>query len=277
MKKLSFFILVLFLTGCSAKSSGGNALARFDGAVILEKEYTRRFETLPKEVRSVASRRKKEFLDDLVAEHFLLKEAERRGIQKDPEVKELLEAARRKIIIAKLIEKEVDEKITLAPDEAEKYYQDHQDEFMTALTLRASHILVKTQEEAALIKTQIEGGADFEDAARRHSLDSTAIRGGDLGFFQKGRFVPEFEDAVFVMKKGELKGPVKSQFGYHLIKLTDRLEPTLRQLRDVKNFVEQRLVGEKRSRAFKDLVEKLKAGAKIDVDEKRLDALDLKP
>ena len=277
MKKLSLLFLILMLGGCTLKSHSGNALARFDGTSITDKEFTHRLETLPKEVRGFAVRRKKDFLNDMIAEHFLMKEAELRGIARDPEVRDLLDSARKKIIIARLIEKEVDDKITVASDEAEKYYQAHKDEFMTSLTLRASHILVKTEEEAKLIKDALEKGADFEEMARKSSLDATAIRGGDLGFFQRGRFVPEFEDAVFEMKKGELKGPVKSQFGYHVIKLTDRLDPSLRQFREVKNFIEQRLASEKRSKAFKALVEKLKGNTKIDVDEKKLDALDLTP
>ncbi len=275
MKKISALFLIFCLSGCVPKESKGNVIARFDGTAITDRDITARFKSLPREVRSFAAKRRKEFVDDLVAEHYLLKEAEKRGIAKDPEVKDLLDTARRKIIIARLVETEVDDKISLGPDEAEKYYRDHRDEFMTGLTLRASHILVKTSEEASLLKDAIEKGADFEEMARKNSLDATAIRGGDLGFFQRGRFVPEFEDAVFAMKKGELAGPVKSQYGYHIIKLTDRLEPTLRDFRDVKSFIEQRLVNEKRSKAFKALIEKLKGDAGVQVDQKKLDALEM--
>ena len=276
MKKISFFILALFLIGCSSKSSGGAVLARFDGVTLTDTEFIQRIEGMPKDVQNFVIRRKKEFLEDLVAEHFLSKEAKKRNLEKDPEVQALLESAHRKILIARLVEKEVDDKIVLGADEAQKYYQSHKEEFMTTLTLRASHILVKTEQEAALIKEAILQGADFEDMARRNSLDATAIRGGDLGFFQKGRFVPEFEEVVFKMKKGELNGPIKSPFGYHVIRLTDSLEPTLREFRDVKGLVEQRLVSEKRSRAFRALVEKLKGNVRVDVDEKKLEALKLK-
>ena len=275
MKKFSLFLLILCIAGCAPKSSQGSVLARFDGTSITDGEFMDRIEALPKEMRNFAWQRKKEFLNDLVSEHYLLKEAEKRKVQNEPEVKDLLEAARRKIIVSRLVQKEVDDKVSLGPDEAEKYYQDHRDEFMTPLTLRASHILVKTEEEAAGIKDAIEKDADFEDMARKTSLDATAIRGGDLGFFQRGRFVPEFEDAVFQMKKGQIAGPVKSQFGYHVIKLTDRLEPSLREFRDVKPFVEERLLSEKRSKAFKALVAKLKGNASVNVDEKKLESLRL--
>ncbi len=275
MKKIHYFLLVVLISGCASKSTEGVSLARFEGGKVTEKDYLRRLEAMPEEARSFVRGHKKEFLEDIVAEHFLLKEAKRRGIQKDPEVQQLLEAAQRKIIISRLVQKEIDDKVSLTDEEVEKYYTNHQDEFMTSMTLRASHILVKTGEEALLIKTQLEGGGDFEELARQNSLDATAIRGGDLGFFQRGRFVPEFEDAVFTMKKGELKGPVKSQFGYHLIKLTDRLEPTLRQFRDVKDFVRQRLLAEKRSRAFRELVTKLKGNTRVDIDEKKLDKIEV--
>ncbi len=274
MKNLALIALILMLAGCAAKTSTtGNVLARFDGTVLTDKEYEERLNSLPPEVRAYVSQHKKDFLNDMVSEHFLLKEAQSRGIQNDAEVKDLMEAARTKIIISRLVQKEVDDKVQLGNEEAEKYYNDHLDEFMTQLTLRASHILVKTEEEARLIKSQVENGADFEDLARRTSLDETAFRGGDLGFFQKGRFVPEFEEAVFAMKKGEIGGPVHSQFGYHVIKVTDRLEPTLRQFRDVEEFVQQRLLTTKRGKAFKTLVEKPKGNAKVEIDEKRLESL----
>lgn len=278
MKNFRFVFLILSLlstSGCASRASDGAPVARFDGAQVTDKEFLRRASVLPPEAKSYVQSHKREFLDDMVAEHFLLKEARKRGIEKDPEVKQVLEAAERKIVISRLVQKEIDEKVDVADADIEKYYADHQDEFMTPLTLRASHILVKTEEEASLIKSQIESGADFEEMARRNSLDATAIRGGDLGFFQKGRFVPEFEEAVFSMKKGEVRGPVKSQFGYHVIRLTDRLEPTLRSFRDVRSFVKQRLVAEKRSKAFHDLVNRLQGNTRVDVDDKKLEGLSL--
>src|SRR3989338_2981164 len=146
---------------------------------------------------------------------------------------------------------------------------------MTPLLLRASHILVKTPEEAEAVRDELLGGADFEELARKRSTDTTAIRGGDLGFFQKGQFVPEFEQAVFALKKGELSGVVKTQFGHHVIKLSDRIEPTLRDFKTVKPIVEERLFNERKARMFKDLVQRLRGNSKIDVDENALEAVTL--
>ena len=88
--------------------------------------------------------------------------------------------------------------------------------------VKASHILVKTEDEALKIKDEILAGASFEDMAAMHSLCPSGANGGDLGFFGKGVMVKEFEDAAFTLKKGQLSNPVKTDFGWHLIMVTDK-------------------------------------------------------
>ena len=273
-KSLVLIPLVLVFSGClSLKSDNSKVLARYDGTTVTENEFLKKVQGLPKAVQTVAMNRRADLIQDIVAEHFLLKEALRRKVDKDTDVNDLIEVARKKILIAKLVEMEVDEKIQLDDQDVSKYYEFHKEQFMTPLLLRASHILVKTQEEADSLKSQIEAGGDFEDLARQHSIDSTAPRGGDLGFFQKGQFVPEFEEAVFALKKGEVSPLVKTTFGYHIIRLNDRAEPRLRDLKSVKSMVEERLMNEKRSSTFKALIEKLKGNVKIEIDEKALEAI----
>lgn len=266
------------VSGCGlSKKSEDPVLARFDGTTIRAAEFKEKVGTLPRDLRSIAAKRKKDFLEDITAEHFLLREARRRHLEDRKDVKNLIEAAKKKIIIAKLIEIEVDRKIKIEPDEALDYYQAHKPEFMTPLLLRASHILVKTADEAGDIKAKLDAGADFEELAKARSVDTTAARGGDLGYFQKGQLVPEFEEAAFRMKKGQTGDAVKTAFGYHVIRLTDRVEPSLRDFKSVRRFVEERILGRKRSQSFKAFVEKLKGGSKIEIDEKALDAVSIDP
>ncbi|MDD3237047.1 MAG: peptidylprolyl isomerase [Candidatus Gastranaerophilales bacterium] len=87
--------------------------------------------------------------------------------------------------------------------------------------VRASHLLVKTEEEAKSLREEILEGKDFAQVASEVSMCPSGANGGDLGFFTKGQMVQEFEDAAFSMKVGEVSDPIKTQFGYHLIKLTD--------------------------------------------------------
>lgn len=88
--------------------------------------------------------------------------------------------------------------------------------------VRASHLLVKTEEEASTLREEILNGKDFAEVAAQVSLCPSGQNGGDLGFFGKGQMVKEFEDACFSMEIDEVSNPIKTQFGYHLIKLTDK-------------------------------------------------------
>lgn len=88
--------------------------------------------------------------------------------------------------------------------------------------VKASHLLVKTEEEAKKLKEEIANGKDFAQAAAEVSLCPSGANGGDLGFFTKGQMVKEFEDAAFSMEVGQVSEPIKTQFGYHLIYLTDK-------------------------------------------------------
>ncbi|OGW80958.1 MAG: hypothetical protein A3C47_05825 [Omnitrophica bacterium RIFCSPHIGHO2_02_FULL_51_18] len=261
------------LSGCLETKKSGATLARFDGTTLTESDFVAKIKNLSRELQNVVLRRRKDFVGDMVDEHFLEKEAKKRAVQNLPDVKELIQQAQRKIVIAKLIELEVDRKISLGDGEAEKYYEAHKEQFMTPLLLRASHILAATKEEADAVKSMLSSGSDFAELARARSIDSTASRGGDLGFFQKGQLIPEFEEAAFKMNPGDTSEVFKTQFGYHIIQLTDRAEPKLRDFRAVKSAVEKQLINEKRSKRYREFVEKLKTGAKIEIDEKNLNAL----
>ena len=138
-------------------------------------------------------------------------------------------------------------------EELKKYYDSHKDEFKTA---EASHILVKTKEEAETIKKELDGGADFAKLAKEKSLDTgSAQNGGSLGQFSPGQMVKEFDDKVFSMKPGEISDPVKTQFGYHIIKL----EKISSDFKSTKDAVKQAVIQEK----FKEYNGKLEKKAKV--------------
>lgn len=88
--------------------------------------------------------------------------------------------------------------------------------------VKASHLLVKTEEEAKALREEILGGKNFADVAAAVSLCPSGANGGDLGYFSRGQMVPEFDEASFSMEIGEISEPIKTQFGYHLIYLTDK-------------------------------------------------------
>ena len=133
--------------------------------------------------------------------------------------------------------------------------------------VNARHILVKTEEEANEIIKQLEAGKDFAELAKEKSEDSNKSDGGDLGWFTKGRMVPEFEEAAFALKKGEYtKKPVKSQFGYHVIKLEDRRDVQPPAFEQVEPQVRQLVMRDK----YLSLIEKAKAEQKVEIMDEAL-------
>jgi len=138
------------------------------------------------------------------------------------------------------------------------------DEFLNTFKggeeINARHILLKTEDEAKVVIKELEGGADFAEVAKKKSTGPSGANGGDLGYFKLGQMVPEFEEAALAMKKGEVsKTPVKTQFGWHVIKVEDRravTAPTIEEKR-------QELSGQLVQAAVADYKKKLREGAKV--------------
>ncbi|MFT4151337.1 MAG: peptidylprolyl isomerase [Paracoccaceae bacterium] len=136
----------------------------------------------------------------------------------------------------------------------------------------AAHILVDSEDKAKDLKAQIDGGADFAELAKANSSDGAAQNGGDLGWFGTGMMVKPFEDAVVTMKPGEVMGPVKTDFGWHLIKLIETRPAQPPKLDDVRDELAQDI----ESKAVEDHIAKLTAAAKIEKPGEGIDPAILK-
>jgi peptidyl-prolyl cis-trans isomerase C len=159
-------------------------------------------------------------LEQVIRGQVVINEAKSADLENDPEVQAQMEAAKRHIINTVFLQREVDTQITEA--KLKKAYNEYVDKLPDVEERHARHILLKTEDEAKAAIKKIQDGAKFEDVAKAMSVGPTGPVGGDLGWFTKDRMVPEFAEAAFAMKKGEVsKEPVKSQFGYHVIKVED--------------------------------------------------------
>ncbi|MCW5720876.1 MAG: peptidylprolyl isomerase, partial [Devosia sp.] len=155
----------------------------------------------------------------------------------------------------------------VTPEEVKARY----DKEVAAITpedeIRARHILVKTEEEAKAIIKDLHAGKDFIEIAKEKSTDPNKSEGGDLGYFGKGRMVPEFETAAFALEKGAYsKEPVKTQFGFHVIKIEDKRKQQPPALEQVEAQVRQLVMRDK----YLELLEKAKAAAPIDIQDAAL-------
>ena len=156
------------------------------------------------------------------------------------------------------------------------FYKENIDQFKQPEKVRASHILVAVQQgesdsskaekrlKAAKILGELKNGANFEELAKRYSDCPSKSKGGDLGYFERGRMVKEFEDAAFALKPGELSGIVETRFGYHIIKVTDRKPARTIPLTEAEADVRSYLTGEKKKQAVEDYISKLKSESTIE-------------
>ena len=154
-------------------------------------------------------------------------------------------------------ESEIFDSLTVSDDEVRQYYDTNISQYQTPGQVRASHILLRVDDEdteeevverAANLATQARGGADFAELAREHSDDEgTVENGGDLGLFGRGRMVPEFEAAAFEMNEGDISDPVKSAFGYHVIQVTEKQEEITQPFETVQTTIQNLLKQERAS------------------------------
>ena len=203
----------------------------------------------------------------MIIEQLFYEEAIRKGVNRDSEVMDLINEAKRKIYVSKYVQNEVDNKIKVTELEIKEFYDSHKDDFKTPALWRASHILVGTEEQAKSMLSELAKGASFEELAKKYSIDATANRGGDVGFFRMGQLIPEFEKVCLKLNKGETSGIVHTQFGYHIIKLTDKREPMAESYDKARSAIEGQLKKSKRDAAISRLILDLKSRYNVIVDK----------
>jgi peptidyl-prolyl cis-trans isomerase C len=179
--------------------------------------------------------------------------------------------------IEKLVVDKFVDKITVPEKEIKDYYESHTDMFKQPEQVKASHILIKVKPDAkeseqdeALkkikdIQEKQKKGEDFAELAKSHSQCPSSSKGGDLGYFGRGQMVPPFEEAAFNMKPGEVSDIVKTRFGYHLIKVTDKKAESTVPFDEIKERIGQYLKQEKVQKEVRELVDKLRKEAKVEI------------
>lgn len=276
MKKVLCLVIILALavsvaiTGCAKKKEAavkeGAVLAKVGDKVITVNDFNERINDLPPNLKTMAQNNKAAYLDNIIVETLLFEEATARKLDKEKDVKDLIEEAKKRIVMARLLKDEIEDKVNIQQPDIEAYYREHKDEYISPELFRASHILVNTIEEATEVIDKLNAGAIFEELAKKYSKDMTSSRGGDVGYFSIGQMVPEFEDVCLKLKVGEVSGPVKTQFGYHVVKLTDRKKPEALEFEKVKDRIEEVLVTQRRRDLFDSLIMNLKSKSKITVN-----------
>ena len=269
IKVLVLALLLAILSACNDKPEASTkALAIINGKEITASEFDLRWSQLPEFARKTYAGQdgRKKFLEELITRELLLQESRKRGLDRDRALVERVERFKERSVLDNLMKEEVDSRITVTLEEMKAYYAANPGSITAPDELRASHILVKTEEEALDAKKRVDQGEDFAAVAKKISLDfATKFKGGDLGPIKKGQTIPQFEKTLLALKVGEISHPVATQFGYHIIKLNDRTTGTPLSFEDAKDQVKEQIQVEKKRKRFDEFVASLRAKAKLRV------------
>jgi peptidyl-prolyl cis-trans isomerase C len=275
------------LVGCQSKSSQegaspakkGEKVAEVNGGVITTGDFESEVENLPPYLRPMAetAEGKKELLDTMIVREIIMQQAKKEGLDKSPAVAAKMEELKARVIVEAFLKKKIEEQAGISDADLKKFYDENKDKFKSGEQVRASHILVKEEGAAQAILADIKKGGNFEELAKKHSIDAAAAKGGDLGWFGQGSMIPAFEKVAFAMKEGEISGLVKSQYGYHIIKLTGKRAAGIRSFEESKELIRAKLLPEKQQEIFAKLKDDLKKNAKFTINEEVLKGIKLKP
>lgn len=194
----------------------------------------------------------------------------------DMEEKDLRDYTRRDLIITNFIEKKIVPAVTVSEEDARKFYDQNPDKFTRPEAIKASHILLgvdqkataeekkAAREKAEKLRKELAGGADFAALAKGNSTCPSSQQGGDLGYFGKGQMVPAFEQAALALKPGEISDVVETQFGYHIIKLTEKKAAEKVEFKEARPRIEEFLKSQKIGSAVNDYLAEARKTARIE-------------
>jgi peptidyl-prolyl cis-trans isomerase C len=251
---------VAFLTSFPVYAQDANpVLAKVNGQEIRQSDVTIAEEELgPSLAQMDPATRKDNVLSFLIDMKIVAKAAEDKKIADRDDFKSKLAFARNRLLMDNLLA--VEGKEAMTDDNMKKVYEDAAKQITGEAEVHARHILVETEAEAKTVADELKKGADFAELAKKKSKDPGAADGGDLGFFTKDQMVPEFSAVAFTLEPGKISDPVKSQFGWHIIKVEEKRNRKAPEFDQVKPQIEQYVV----RKAQADYVTKLREGAKVE-------------
>ncbi len=227
-------------------AAGSKEIASVNGKSITQQDYDRFMSENAKPNGGNIDRQ--QVINELVSRELVHQDAMKKGLDKDPEVLQKLEAIKQNLIIGAALDKAMNTP-PLTDAELKKIYAEKVADF-NQKEYKASHILLKTKEEAEKVVTELDMGGNFADLAKKKSTGPTGKNGGDLGWFSPQQMVPEFSAAVLKLKKGKYtKQPVQTKFGFHVIKLEDTRQAEPPSFDAVKPQL-QRMVQQQRANAY---------------------------
>lgn len=240
-------------------------LALVDGKEITMDDYAIFMNSLAPEVRNYFSKESisREIVDELVGQKLLYIDAIKNNMDKEEDFLKVLEKSKETLLNSYALGKLL-QSVDVTEDEIQKFYEDNKANLGEMESVNASHILVSDIEKAEKLYEKIKSGDNFEDLAKKYSTCPSSENGGNLGYFTRGQMVKEFDEKVFDMKVGEISEPIKTQFGYHIIKLNDKKESKEKTLEEVKEKIHLEVKRRKEQEVYREKLNSLRNKHKIE-------------
>jgi peptidyl-prolyl cis-trans isomerase C len=260
-------LAMLLLAGLPARAEDANpVLAKVNGTEIRQSDLMLAEEELGPSLAQMDPATKKEnVLAFLIDMKIVAKAAEDKKVENNEEFKKRLAFTRNRLLMDSLLATEG--KAATTDEAMKKVYEDASKQIAGEQEVHARHILVESEDEAKAVAEELKKGADFAELARKKSKDPGASDGGDLGFFTKDQMVPEFSAVAFTLEPGKISDPVKSQFGWHVIKVEEKRNRKAPEFEQVKSQIETYVT----RKAQAEYVAKLREAAKIERMDKPAD------
>jgi peptidyl-prolyl cis-trans isomerase C len=260
-------LAMLLLAGLPARAEDANpVLAKVNGTEIRQSDLMLAEEELGPSLAQMDPATKKEnVLAFLIDMKIVAKAAEDKKVENNEEFKKRLAFTRNRLLMDSLLATEG--KAATTDEAMKKVYEDASKQIAGEQEVHARHILVESEDEAKAVAEELKKGADFAELARKKSKDPGASDGGDLGFFTKDQMVPEFSAVAFTLEPGKISDPVKSQFGWHIIKVEEKRNRKAPEFEQVKSQIETYVT----RKAQAEYVAKLREAAKIERMDKPAD------
>ena len=267
-KKLSAaLILVLAFSLCAYGAESGEVVARIGSEDITEAEVLTFIQPYGQQALMLygTEQGRKMIIDDVITMRLYALDAEAAKLDKTPEFQAQL-ISTKNAMLAQAAMRETVKNLTVTNEEAKKFYDENPAMFKQPERIRARHILVSGDEELAKVQDELKAGKSFDVVAKEFSRDpGSAANGGDLGEFPRGMMVPEFEKAAFELKNpGDVSAPVKTQFGWHIIKLEQRIPESVMPFEQIKDRLIQELTDQKTQKVLQDKAKELEKKYKVE-------------
>lgn len=280
-------LLAAVSAGCGrVEDRPENVLARVGDSVITLDDFRREWEGQPPPPPGEPPETVEQFIDDMIAERLFLAEARRRRLDRDEDLQREVERYRQQLMVEKLLGREVLTVPPPSPGEVEAFWSANREIFTVPDLTRLSHILIRPEEEESeesvidrllAIRERLEEGEEFSEVAREVSEGSSAVRGGDLGFFREEQIIPEFRAVAGELEIGEISAPIRTDFGYHLLVVTETRSPREKTFEESREEAAALLLAERRKARFEEIRDSIAATVPVEKNRELIGRIRIEP